>query len=90
MTIWITVAIDLIGFGIVLPILPLYARRFHTTPWQATLLVAAFSAASSVFSPFWGRVSDRYGPPAHPAGLAGRHRVGQPADGIGRRYWRCS
>jgi len=59
--IWTTVAIDLIGFGIVLPILPIYARRFHTTAFQATLLVAAFSAASFVFSPLWGRVSDRFG-----------------------------
>jgi DHA1 family tetracycline resistance protein-like MFS transporter len=55
------VAVDLIGFGIVLPILPLYARRFHTTSFQATLLVAAFSAASFVCSPLWGRVSDRLG-----------------------------
>jgi MFS family permease len=55
------VAIDLIGFGIVLPILPIYARRFHTTPFQATLLVAAFSAASFLCSPLWGRVSDRFG-----------------------------
>jgi MFS transporter, DHA1 family, tetracycline resistance protein len=59
--IWMAVAIDLIGFGIVLPILPIYARRFHTTPFQATMLVAAFSAASFVFSPLWGRVSDRFG-----------------------------
>jgi MFS family permease len=57
----VAVAIDLVGFGIVLPILPLYARRFHTTPLQATLLVAAFSAASFVCSPLWGRVSDRFG-----------------------------
>jgi MFS family permease len=55
------VAIDLVGFGIVLPILPIYARRFHTTAFQATLLVAAFSAASFVCSPLWGRVSDRFG-----------------------------
>ena len=54
-------AIDLVGFGIVLPILPLYARRFHTTAFEATLLVAAFSAASFVCSPLWGRVSDRFG-----------------------------
>jgi DHA1 family tetracycline resistance protein-like MFS transporter len=60
-TIWIAVAVDLIGFGIVLPILPLYAKRFHTTSFQATLLVAAFSAASFVCSPLWGRVSDRFG-----------------------------
>jgi MFS family permease len=60
-TIWTAVAIDLIGFGIVLPILPLYAKRFHTTSFEATLLVTAFSAASLVFSPLWGRVSDRVG-----------------------------
>ena len=59
--IWSTVAIDLIGFGIVLPILPIYARRFHTTSFQAATLVAAFSAATFVCSPLWGRVSDRFG-----------------------------
>jgi MFS transporter, DHA1 family, tetracycline resistance protein len=55
------VAVDLVGFGIVLPILPLYAKRFHTTSFQATMLVAAFAAASFVCSPLWGRVSDRFG-----------------------------
>jgi DHA1 family tetracycline resistance protein-like MFS transporter len=58
---WTTVAVDLVGFGIVLPILPLYARRYHATSLEATLLVAAFSAATFVFSPLWGRVSDRVG-----------------------------
>jgi MFS transporter, DHA1 family, tetracycline resistance protein len=60
-TIWLTVAIDLVGFGIVLPILPIYAKHFHTTAFQATLLVAAFSAASILCSPLWGRISDRVG-----------------------------
>ena len=60
-TIWTAVAVDLIGWGIVLPILPIYAKRFHTSSFEAALLVAAFSAASFVFSPLWGRVSDRYG-----------------------------
>jgi MFS transporter, DHA1 family, tetracycline resistance protein len=58
---WTTVAVDLVGFGIVLPILPLYARRYHATSLESTLLVAVFSAASFVFSPVWGRVSDRVG-----------------------------
>lgn len=58
---WVTVVIDLVGFGMVLPILPLYAKRFHATSLQAALLVAAFSAASLVSSPLWGRVSDRVG-----------------------------
>jgi MFS transporter, DHA1 family, tetracycline resistance protein len=60
-TIWTAVAVDLIGFGIVLPILPIYARRYHTTSFEATMLVAAFSAATFVASPLWGRLSDRIG-----------------------------
>ena len=60
-TIWSSVAVDLIGFGIVLPILPIYAKRFHATSLQAALLVTAFSAAAFVLSPVWGRLSDRYG-----------------------------
>jgi MFS family permease len=59
--IWTAVAIDLVGFGIVFPILPQYARRFHASPLVATTLVTAFSAASFLFSPLWGRVSDRVG-----------------------------
>jgi MFS family permease len=60
-TIWAAVALDLIGFGLVFPILPIYARRFHVSSAAATGLVAAFSAASFVFSPIWGRMSDRVG-----------------------------
>ena len=60
-TIWTTVALDLVGFGIVLPILPLYARRFHASPFTAGALVASFSLAQLIASPLWGRVSDRYG-----------------------------
>jgi multidrug resistance protein len=55
------VAIDLIGFGVVFPILPVYARRFHVSSGTATGLVSAFAAASFLFSPIWGRVSDRIG-----------------------------
>jgi DHA1 family tetracycline resistance protein-like MFS transporter len=53
--------VDLIGFGIVFPILPIYAKRFHASPATATALVAVFSAASFLFSPIWGRLSDRVG-----------------------------
>jgi multidrug resistance protein len=60
-TVWVTVAIDLIGFGIVLPVLPLYARRYHASPAVAASLVAAFSLAQLVMSPIWGRLSDRIG-----------------------------
>jgi MFS family permease len=59
--VWTTVAIDLVGFGIVLPVLPLYARRYHASPAVAGSLVAAFSFAQLLMSPVWGRVSDRIG-----------------------------
>lgn len=57
----ITSCIDMIGFAIVLPIMPFYALKFNATPEQIGLLVASFSIAQLVFSPIWGRVSDRYG-----------------------------
>lgn len=61
--IWSSVALDLVGFGIVLPILPLYAESdgFDASPGVIGLLVASFSLAQLVFAPFWGRVSDRIG-----------------------------
>lgn len=59
--IWTCVAVDLVGFGIVLPILPLYAARFDATPTTIGLLVASFSLAQLVFAPAWGRLSDRIG-----------------------------
>ncbi|HMC51529.1 MAG TPA: hypothetical protein VKI64_02130, partial [Acidimicrobiales bacterium] len=43
--IWSSVAIDLVGFGIVLPLLPLYAKGFGASPTQVGLLVASFSIA---------------------------------------------
>jgi DHA1 family tetracycline resistance protein-like MFS transporter len=58
---WTTVAIDLIGFGIVLPILPLYAEDFGARAWVATAIVATFSLAQFVAAPLWGRLSDRFG-----------------------------
>lgn len=59
--IWVTVAIDLIGFGIVIPILPRYAEDFGASPAAIGLLVASFSLAQMVVSPIMGRVSDRIG-----------------------------
>jgi len=55
------VAIDLVGFGIVLPILPQYAHRFGATATTTGLLVASYSLAQFVFAPVWGRLSDRVG-----------------------------
>lgn len=60
-TIWVSVALDLVGFGIVLPILPLYAEDFGASPTKVGLLVASFSLMQLIFSPIWGRLSDRIG-----------------------------
>jgi MFS family permease len=60
-TIWTAVALDLVGWGIVLPILPLYAERFTENTTLVGLLVASFSLMQLVFAPVLGRLSDRYG-----------------------------
>ena len=60
-TIWLSVAVDLVGWGIVLPILPLYGERFTRSPVTLGLLVASFSVMQLLFAPVLGRVSDRYG-----------------------------
>jgi MFS family permease len=69
---WTTVAVDLLGFGIVVPLLPLYARRLGAGPASIGLLLAAFSAAQFVSAPLLGRLSDRVGrKPLLIAALAG-------------------
>jgi DHA1 family tetracycline resistance protein-like MFS transporter len=60
-TIWTTVAVDLVGFGIVLPILPQYAEKFGASATTIGVLVASFSMAQLVCAPLWGRLSDRIG-----------------------------
>jgi MFS transporter, DHA1 family, tetracycline resistance protein len=56
-----TVVIDLVGFGIVLPILPLWAEGFGASPVQIGLLTASYAVMQLLFAPVWGRVSDRVG-----------------------------
>ncbi|HEX8862779.1 MAG TPA: MFS transporter [Actinomycetes bacterium] len=53
--------LDLIGFGIILPILPLWAERFGARPGVIGALVATYSAFQLAFAPLWGRLSDRFG-----------------------------
>ena len=63
LVIFLTVFIDLLGFGMVLPLLPVYADQFSTdsSGWQLGLLMASFSAMQFLFAPLWGRLSDRIG-----------------------------
>ena len=53
--------IDMIGFAMVFPLLPLYARDLSATPEEIGVLLAAYSVAQLLMAPIWGRVSDRYG-----------------------------
>lgn len=59
--IFLTVLIDMIGFGIVIPILPLYSEHFGATPWQIGLLLGSFSLMQLISSPIMGRWSDKVG-----------------------------
>lgn len=61
--IFVTVFIDLIGFGMVIPILPYYANTdpFNATPRDIGFLVATYSLMQFFFAPVLGRLSDRYG-----------------------------
>jgi len=59
--IFLTIFIDLVGFGIVIPLLPFYAEEMHATPLDIGLLVSSYSLMQFIFSPVWGNLSDRYG-----------------------------
>src|SRR5512139_952641 len=59
--IFVTVFVDLLGFGIVLPLLPYYAREFHASSTMAGALIAVYSAMQFICAPLWGRWSDRIG-----------------------------
>jgi MFS family permease len=72
--IFLTVFIDLLGFAMVIPLLPIYAEQFQTDESGAVigLLMASFSAMQFLFAPLWGRLSDRIGRrPVLLIGLAG-------------------
>lgn len=58
---WTAVAVDLLGFGIVIPLLPLYAEEFGADATAVGLLFASYSLAQFVLGPVWGRISDRVG-----------------------------
>ncbi len=59
--IFAVVFFDLLAFGIVIPILPYYARQFNATGTQLGWLMTSFSLMQFLFSPFWGQLSDRIG-----------------------------
>ncbi len=59
--IFVTVFIDLLGFGIIIPLMPFYAETFGANALTIGLLNTSFSLMQFLFAPFWGRLSDRIG-----------------------------
>lgn len=59
--VFLAVLIDLMGFGIILPLLPFYASAFKASAVSIGLLYSIYSFAQLIFSPIWGELSDRIG-----------------------------
>lgn len=60
-TLLLVVFVDLVGFGLVTPLIPFYGERLGLAPQWITLIVATYSLAQFVAAPLWGRLSDRVG-----------------------------
>lgn len=58
---FLTVIINLIGFGIVLPLLPFFATELGASPLAVGAIIGSYSAMQFLFAPIWGRMSDRHG-----------------------------
>src|SRR5437588_435112 len=58
---FVTIFIDLLGFGLILPNIPVYIQHYGGAPWVGGVLLACFSITQFVFAPIWGRLSDRVG-----------------------------
>jgi multidrug resistance protein len=58
---FITIFIDFLSFGIIFPLLPYYAENFGASPLTIGLITGSFSLMQFIFSPIWGRISDKVG-----------------------------
>jgi MFS family permease len=61
LTVFLAILLDLIGFGMILPLLPFYAQAFHASRITIGLIFASYSLAQLLFAPWLGRLSDRFG-----------------------------
>lgn len=61
LAVFLSIFLDLVGFGIVIPLLPFYAEHYGASPFMVTWLATAFSLFQMIFSTIWGRLSDKYG-----------------------------
>jgi DHA1 family tetracycline resistance protein-like MFS transporter len=87
--IFLTILIDMIGFGIVIPVLPLYAEgtKFDASPFKISLVICIYSLLQLVFSPLLGRLSDRVGrKPVLTLSILGT-AIGFVVTGAAQGYW---
>ncbi|MGE5223159.1 MAG: MFS transporter [Omnitrophica WOR_2 bacterium] len=61
LTLFFTMLVVMIGFGIIIPVMPFYVEHFGAGGTELGLMMAVFSVMQFVSSPFWGQLSDRYG-----------------------------
>lgn len=61
LVLFLVVVIDLIGFGIIIPLLPFFAEYYQASPFEVGMLMAVYSLTQFIAAPFWGRLSDRIG-----------------------------
>lgn len=61
LTLFFTMVVMMLGFGIVIPIMPFYIERFGAGGTELGMMMAVFSIMQFLFSPFWGSLSDRFG-----------------------------
>src|SRR5580704_267435 len=59
--IFLTVLIDLVGFGLILPLIPLYSQNFGAGRMIIGVIMCSYSLMQFIFAPIWGRLSDRIG-----------------------------
>jgi multidrug resistance protein len=59
--IFITIFIDMLGFGIIIPILPIFSKELGAANYQVGLIAMSYPVMNFLFAPFWGSLSDRFG-----------------------------
>jgi MFS transporter, DHA1 family, tetracycline resistance protein len=59
--IFLIVLMDLLGFGIIIPLLPIYAQQYHASPLEVGLLLSVYSICQFIASPILGAISDKHG-----------------------------
>jgi DHA1 family tetracycline resistance protein-like MFS transporter len=60
-TVFLTVFLDILGFGLIIPLLPFYAQKFGANEFIIGTLLASNAVAQFIFNPIWGRISDKFG-----------------------------